>query len=116
MPRNDDACDSGAYEFQCPIELYLADDLTWIAFSPDQSEFDIVTGNLADLRASSGFDDALCMGSYSVSPAFDPLADPDPGEGRYFMARGLISCMGAGYGISSLTPDPRGALDSGPCP
>ena len=115
-PRNDDACDSGAYEFQCSIELYLADDLTWIAFTPNQSAFDIVTGNLADLLADGGYEDALCMGSYPVSPAIDLLADPDPGEGRYFLARGLISCMGAGYGNSSLSPDPRDALDSGPCP
>ena len=116
MPRNDDACDSGAYEFQCSIELYLADDLTWIAFTPDQSAFDMVTGNLADLLADGGFDDALCMGSYPVSPAFDLLADPDPGEGRYFLARGLTSCIGAGYGNASLSPDPRNVLDSGPCP
>jgi len=115
-PRNDAACDSGAYEFQCSIELSIDGTQTWIGFSPQTSAFDIVTGELADLLASGNYSDAICMGSYPSSPVLDPHADPDPGEGRYFLARGLASCLGAGYGISSLTPDPRVALHAGPCP
>jgi hypothetical protein len=118
-PR-DDSCDSGAYEFQfesqCSIELDLDQDETWITFTPESAAFDVVTGPLRGLLAGGDFDDAVCMGSYPSSPAIDLLADPDPGQARYFLARGLTSCVGAGYGQSSLSPDPRDALNAGPCP
>jgi fibronectin-binding autotransporter adhesin len=115
-PRNDGSCDSGSFEFQCSIELGLEDGITWIAFSPNQGAFDLVTGDLATLLGNGGFADATCMGSYSASPADDSLADPPPGAGRYYLARGLVDCLGAGYGQSSLDPDPRSELTPEICP
>jgi len=55
-------------------------------------------------------------GDAPASPAIDLFPDPEAGVGRYYLARGLDACMGAGYGQSSLDPDPRGDLNSGPCP
>jgi hypothetical protein len=116
LPRNDDACDGGAYEFQCTIVLGKTAIDTRIYFSPTTSEFDVVTGFLSDLLADSGFLLATCLGSFPQSPAIDLLPDPPPGDGRYYLARGLTSCVGAGYGDSNLPVDPRDALDPGPCP
>jgi hypothetical protein len=116
FPRNDGACDSGSYEFQCSITVskVAADALIW--FTPDSSEFDVVTGYLSELLADTDFSRATCLGAYFASPAVDTLPEPPVGHGRYYLARGLTSCVGAHYGDSSLTPDPRDALAVGPCP
>ena len=116
LPRNDGACDSGSYEFQCSIAVTKDGVDTLIWFTPDSSEFDVVTGYLSDLLADTDFSQATCLGTYSANPAVDPLPEPPVGDGRYYLARGLTSCVGAHYGDSSLTPDPRDALAVGPCP
>jgi hypothetical protein len=116
LPRNDDSCDSGSYEFQCSITVTKDEVDTLISFTPDSSEFDVVAGYLSDLLADKDFSQATCLGTYSTSPAIDTLPEPPVGDGRYYLARGLTSCVGAHYGDSSLTPDPRDALAVGPCP
>jgi hypothetical protein len=115
-PRNDDACDAGAYEFQCSITVTRNATDTLIWFNPGTGAFDLVTGLLSDLRGDGDYSRATCMGRFSESPAADPLPAPTPGDGHYYLARGLRNCLGAHYGDSSLTPDPRDALESGPCP
>ena len=84
--------------------------------SPDSSEFDVVTGYLSELLADTDFSQATCLGTYLASPAVDTLPEPPVGDWRYYLARGLTSCVGANYGDSSLIPDPRNALAAGPCP
>jgi parallel beta-helix repeat protein len=116
LPRGDDACDAGAYEFQCPIVVVEIAGETRILFSPDSGGFDLVTGMLSRLHSEEGFSAASCLGSFSASPAVDTLSDPPPGDGRYYLARGHSDCVGAGFGYSSLDPDPRDLLDAGPCP
>ena len=65
---------------------------------------------------TGGFSLATCLGTFPASPAVDDLPAPPLGDGRYYLARGQTNCVGAGYGDSSLLPDPRDALDAGPCP
>jgi parallel beta-helix repeat protein len=116
LPRNDGSCDSGSYEFQCSIAVTKDEVATLIWFTPDSSEFDVVAGYLSDLLADTDFSQATCLGTYSASPAVDTLSEPPVGDGRYYLARGLTNCVGAHYGDSSLTPDPRDVLAVGPCP
>jgi hypothetical protein len=80
------------------------------------SSFDVATGLLSGLRATRSFSAATCLGTFSGA-ATDAGANPASGDGRYYLARGRSSCVAAGYGDSSLTPDPRDALDAHtPCP
>jgi hypothetical protein len=116
QPRNDGLCDSGAYEFQCPITLDREGGSTQIFFSPESGGFDLVTGVLSDLLTDGDFIGATCLGSFPASPAVDTFANPPVGEGHYYLARGHEDCAGAGFGVSSLVPDPRDDLDTGPCP
>ena len=88
---------------------------TLIWFTPESSEFEVVSGLLSELLADGGFSRTACLGTFSTSPAVDTLPGPDPGDARYYLANGP-SCMSAGYGDSSVVPDPRDALDAGPCP
>jgi hypothetical protein len=115
LPR-DDRCDAGAYEFQCGLAVSRSGEDTVIAFSPGSGDFDLIGGDLAALHTDQGFAGAVCLGTFSATPAVDPLPDPAVGACHYYLARGLTDCPGAGYGDSSLDPDPRDALDAGPCP
>jgi hypothetical protein len=95
--------------------------LTW----PSQAEaagpgtaYDIVTGDLADLRATGVYGAATCLAS-DVDTAFhdDLRPDPSPGAAVYYLVRARNACGSAGYGDSGGEPDPRDELDvSGPCP
>jgi parallel beta-helix repeat protein len=116
FPRNDGACDSGSYEFQCSIAVTKDEVDTLIWFTPDTSGFQIVAGYLSDLLADKDFSQARCLGTYLASPAVDTLPEPPEGDGRYYLARGLTNCEGAQYGDSSLTPDPRNQLILISCP
>lgn len=80
-------------------------------------EFDVRHGLLSELRADWDFSRAACLGRFSDTPAIDALPDPPAADGRYYLGRGLSSCVAQGHGDSSLTPDPRDALDALPsCP
>ena len=115
--RDDGACDSGSYEFVCSITVDKDAENTLILFAPDPSSFDVATGLLSNLHSDGDFSQAACLGTFSGNPAVDTLPEPSVGDGRYYLARGLVSCVGAGYGNSSLIPDLRNFLDSfGPCP
>jgi len=78
------------------------------------SSFDLVGGLLSD---PPDFWGATCIGTFSGIPGTDSLPALLPGEGRYYLGRGLTDCIAQGYGDSSLDPDPRDDLDlSDPCP
>jgi hypothetical protein len=80
-------------------------------------EFDVRYGLLSELHADRDFSRIDCLGRFFDTPASDTLPDPPPGDGHYYLARGLSSCIAQGYGDSSLVPDPRDALDLlPPCP
>jgi len=80
-------------------------------------EFDVRSGLLSDLRADGDLSQAVCLGHFFDNPATLGLPDPPEGDGYYYLARGLSSCVAEGYGSSGLDPDPRDALDTLPaCP
>jgi len=75
--------------------------------------FYVAAGLVSGLR--HGYSAATCVGYFPESPGVDPLEDPPPGDGRYYLARGVDHCPS--YGDSSLDPDPRDWLDAvDPCP
>jgi len=114
--RNDTLCDSGSFELQCSITVTENAGQTQIFFMPSVNTFDVASGLLSDLLADGDFSEATCLGLFVASPAIDDLPEPGLGDGRYYVARGYGDCIGAGYGDSSLTPDPRDDLLVGPCP
>jgi hypothetical protein len=83
-----------------------------------EPEFDVRYGSLSELRADRDFSRASCLDRFLVNPVSDSLPDPAPGDGRYYLARGLSSCIVQGHGDSrGPVPDPRDALDALPaCP
>lgn len=91
---------------------------TLIHFSPVDPDptFDIVTGLLSALRSTRDYSAAGCLGIFTGNPAQD-AAIPPAGDGFYYLARGRSCCTAEGYGVSSLVPDPREALNiAGLCP
>jgi hypothetical protein len=103
----------------CEVELEDGAE-TAMQFSPALPAplFSVVSGRLFHLKADQGFGAAKCLGTYDGVPAADDRPDPASGDGYYYVARGLNGvCASAGYGDSSLDPDPRDELDlSDPCP
>lgn len=80
-------------------------------------QFDLRYGRLSELRADRHFGRSACLGRLYDSPAIDALTNPPSGDGYYYLARGLSSCVAQGYGDSSMDPDPRDPLDAQPaCP
>jgi xylan 1,4-beta-xylosidase len=89
------------------------------------TRYDLVDGQLGDLRAAADFRDAACLlPQAGEPPVTDPGPDPLPGAGRYLLVRARNACGVATYGTSSLDPDPRTGLEDGdasppapdPCP
>jgi hypothetical protein len=83
--------------------------------------YDVVAGQLSDVRATGNFAAATCGVSGIVDPPFtDPSPNPAAGDARYWLVRARNECNLPGrgtYGDSTLVPDPRDALDAGaPCP
>jgi hypothetical protein len=80
--------------------------------------YDIVTGQLSELRGSGAFDLAACLAvGVDDVPFDDSRADPATGEAYYYLVRGRNACGTGSYGDSTLAVDPRDLLDtSGPCP
>jgi hypothetical protein len=95
--------------------------LNWIthddAVAGIRPEFDVRYGLLSRLEQDRDFSRASCLGHYYDTPGTDANPNPPEGDGYYYMARGLDSCVTQGYGASSLVPDPRDALNALPaCP
>lgn len=84
------------------------------------TEYDVVTGLISGLRAAGNYSTAVCSVSGLPEASYTDLdSDPAPHEIRYWLVRARNACnVGRGtFGDSSLSPDPRDALDAGaPCP
>ena len=78
----------------------------------------MVTGSLLELRADADFSGATCLAdAVDDSPFVDPRADPEVGEGNYYLIRAVNACGTATYGSSGNDPDPREHLNQqSPCP
>jgi hypothetical protein len=102
-----DGVDGGSFEIRWGrCDLFLEGrDPTLLHYV---DSFRMVTGMLSDLRSSGNFDGASCLVSFAEGPVPDSLPDSPPGEGRYFLARGLEDCSVFGYGVPG---NPRAALD-----
>lgn len=74
--------------------------------------YDVVTGDLGELRADAGFARASCLqNAQPDSPYDDTRADPAAGSGWYYLLRAKNVCGAATFGSS------RGSLDgTPPCP
>jgi hypothetical protein len=65
--------------------------------------YDVVRGSLASLRSEGGYAGASCDTlDLADSPYLDPSADPEPGQGVYYLVRGRNSCAAGTFGNSSL--------------
>ncbi|MHC4066780.1 MAG: hypothetical protein ACYSUI_20075 [Planctomycetota bacterium] len=83
--------------------------------------FDVVHGVLSELRADGDFSRHICDGSTSppqtnpMLPSFFVDGTDIPGDGTYYLLRTREGVSCTDHGDSSLTPDPRDALDAS-CP
>lgn len=95
----------------CSIRLFDTQPLS-LAFLPDSPtpEFELRYGRLDELWDDGDFTRSFCLGSHHAPGIELFLADPLPGEGFYFLARGLDVCLGEGFGRSHASPDPRAVL------
>jgi hypothetical protein len=72
--------------------------------------YDIVRGNLGDLRQDGGFELASCLATgIADTPYVDSSAPPAPGQGEYFLLRAVNACGSSGYGHTGPL-DPRFVL------
>jgi len=102
--------------------IYLdATAINWVSHDVDvvglQSNLDVVSGLISELRADQDFSRACGLGSFiDTTQAVDQRPDPSPGDGYYYLVSGTCA-SDIGFGDSSLVPDPRDALVAPPtCP
>ncbi|HET9481672.1 MAG TPA: hypothetical protein VFP98_07950 [Candidatus Polarisedimenticolia bacterium] len=79
---------------------------------------DVVTGSLEDLHATGGFSDAACAATQVAAASLeDPVPEPLPGSGVWYLVRGRNSCGTGTFSEPAALQPPREALDaSSPCP
>ena len=84
------------------------------------TEYDVVTGLISGMLAVRDYSTATCGAAGLPDASYTDLdPDPAPHEIRYWLVRARNACnVGRGtFGDSSISPDPRDALDAGtPCP
>lgn len=83
------------------------------------TDYDIVAGEVAQLRSEGGFASAVCVADDVPDAPFVAAAAVPPGAARYWLIRACNACNAGAcsFGDSGLTPDPRDALDAAPpCP
>ncbi len=95
--------------------------LAWQNLAPAAgaaTRYDLVTGSLGDIAAEGGFASAVCtLAMVSGTGGPDPIADPPPGGGVYYLVRGHNACGAGTYGEPDALAGPRAALDAAsPCP
>lgn len=96
-------------------------ELTWEDQAPTAGTatlYDAIEIALSELHSSRSFNAAVCLASDLSAPSVvDNGSDPPAGTGRAYLVRALNVCGEAGFGDSSVQPDPRDGLDaSPPCP
>jgi hypothetical protein len=98
--------------------------LSWTSLAAQAGtsvRYDATTGLLATLRANGNFTGATCLANdlmtttLSTTQTWPP---PSGSLGYYYLLRGQNACGNGSYGNSTITPDPRDALDGAgsPCP
>jgi hypothetical protein len=100
----------------CGISLGKEPDPTlhWISHDVEingsQSNLNVVTGSISDLRADGDFTGATCLGLFlDATQVVDRRLDPPAGNGYYYLVNGTCA-QPIGYGDSSVAPDPRDGL------
>ena len=81
--------------------------------------YDVITGDVGELRTSGGYAAANCAANDHASAPFVDATAVAPGHARYWLVKACNACNAGActFGDSSLVPDPRDALDaSPPCP
>src|SRR6185503_12949630 len=79
--------------------------LNWMSHDAEVAganpHFEVRRGLLSHLQQDLNFSRSACLVSFTANPAVDAGPNPDVGDGYYYMARGLDSCVAQGYGTSS---------------
>jgi len=105
-------CVRGSPVPACDIRL-AAQARTTIMLHPTcpAPSFTVVSGQISDLRTDRRYGRSDCLGSF-LHAAEDGQPDPAPGEGYYYLAKGLdAACASRGYGeANGVTTDPREEL------
>ena len=94
--------------------------LHWVSHDVEiegfQSNLDVVTGVISELRADGDFTRASCLGSFlDTTQAVDTRPDPSVSDGYYYLVSGTCA-QPIGYGYSDLVPSPRDNLAPTVCP
>jgi len=88
--------------------------LSWDALADGTTSYDVVGGTLSLLLAAGSVTDAACLQNNVAATTWsDPLPDPVPGDGRYYLVRGQNLCGPGSYGADSGGA-PR--VPGAPCP
>jgi len=76
--------------------------------------YDLVSGEVSQLQADSGFANAACLAAgLADTPFSDSRPGPAPGQATYYLVRGRNACGLGTYGNSTMVLDPRDPLDAG---
>jgi glucose/arabinose dehydrogenase len=122
----EDRCDcatSDSSAFADPIEiprlrvgLLTPTTLGWDAqtgVAGKGTTYQVVSGDLAQLRGAAGYGDVCELGADLFVPALsDPRADPQAGQGFYYLTRAGNICDDGTFGDGSGPIDPRDLLDA----
>ena len=65
----------------------------------DDLSFDVLRGEVAGFPVGTGAE--VCADTSVAVTEFDDTDTPDPGEGFYYLIRGLNTCGVSGYGTDS---------------
>lgn len=82
-----------------------------------RDSYDLLSGDVGELRASGAYDTARldCLASRAWARyAYDSRTGPAPGEAAFYLVRARNACGVGTYGDSGLVPDPRDGLDLDP--
>jgi hypothetical protein len=94
--------------------------LSWTSQGPTAgsgTQYDVVTGTLQGLMADGDYRAATCLVGDWPEAYVDDARTPGSNDGYYYLISAKNSCGVGTFGDSSITPDPRDALDaSPPCP
>jgi subtilisin family serine protease len=108
-----DVCDCSPADpgaFASPPEAgalaFRADKITleWASLSGKAGTgtvYDVVRGDIADLRGSGAISSAACVGSVSTETAREDPVVPLPGTGTYYLVQGRNACGAGGWGATS---------------
>ena len=108
-----DACDcapadGGAYDKPGEVfELGFDPDkatLWWASVAPEAGSgtlYDVIKGDLDDLRATGDIASASCVGSASTAASLSDPLDPDPDTGVYYLIQSRNACGLSGFGADS---------------